>query len=355
MNRIDKLSTLLESRGMATCFFDMGRRIGMIPGEDISAIEAGQKPYPYPLLRAAWFAVLHHGAAAMDSIWFLRLPVDEQGMLIPATRDDLLFHLLEDLGRHADDSADTGADGITGSGIGQRNPYGFKPRQEHLAVFHAKTARQLGQPPSRFYAHAREYLGGTQGYEQWAFVGLQGIADVCARLDEDDNRELLLEAITRLPARPLEAVCQCLEHQAIDRPVAEALIRRIREPVDASEPEAPLLALCIRAISACRDPGVPRALVASSLEQEPAGDPEVLAAIMARYWEVLQDPAIRRVYLQRLAGNTGGQPVFNAVIGDALGLPGLRDDIQAELRNPERTEALARAIGGLFYAVRNGP
>ncbi len=352
---INSLGALLESRDMATCFFDMGRRIGLIPASEFRAMETGQRPYPSPLLRAAWLGILHYNRQDPQSntLWFLRLPVDEAGMLDPAACDDLLFHLLEELGRHADPErhkTDGSADRPS-----RNNPYGFSPRQEHLAVFHAQAARHLGQPPSRFYGHARDYLAGAQGYEQWAFVGLQGIADVCARLDEDGNEQLLIDALGKLPARPLEAFCQCLEHQEIDSGLAGALIRRIRETADAAEPLAAMLALAIRAVSCCRDPEVPRSLVISSLSGAQGHAPEVLAAITARCWEVLQDPAIRRRFLLRLAGNSDGQPVFNAVISDALGLPDLRPLIQAELRNPDRPEILARAIGGLFDAVRNGP
>ena len=352
MTGIDTLSALLESSGMITCFFDMGRRIRRIPTPEFSAIESGHRPYPTPLLRAAWLGVLHYSSQDVqtNTIWFLRLPVDDEGMLDPAARDDLLFHLLEELGRHAHSGQEQAPASDSGQG---NNPYGFSPRQEYLAVFHAQAARVLGQPPSRFYAHAREYLAGAQGYEQWSCVGMQGIADVGARLDQDDNRERLLGAMARLPVRPLEALCQCLEHQSIDRALAAAIIRRIREPIAIDEPAAPLLALAIRAISGCRDPDLVRQLVTSSLEQEIADSPEVLAAIMARAWKVLEDPAIRQGYLLRLAENSAGQRVFNAVISDALGLPGLRALIQAELRGPGRPETLTRAIGGLFNVVHD--
>ncbi len=349
---IDSLGALLESRGMATRFFDMGRRIGPIPAGEFRDIEAGRRPYPAPLLRAAWLGILHYDIHEPQSntIWFLRLPVDEEGMLDPGARDDLLFHLLEDLGRRTDGGQEQAPASDGGQG---NNPYGFSPRQEHLAVFHAQAARQLGQPPSRFYGHAREYLGGAQGYEQWAFVGMQGIADVCARLDEDDNQERLVEAMARLPVRPLEAFCQCLEHQAIDGALAGAVIRRIHEPVQDDEPVPALLALAIRAVSGCREADIVRQLVASSLAREHANSPEVLAAIVARAWTVLEDAAIRQAYLLRLAENSAGQEVFNAVISDALGLPGLRGLIQGELRKPERPESLTKAIGGLFSAVRD--
>lgn len=45
-----------------------------------------------------------------------------------------------------------------------------------------------------------------------AYGGLQGITDLCARLEQEQNGVLLRKALTHLPAQPLYAVLGALEH-----------------------------------------------------------------------------------------------------------------------------------------------
>ncbi len=78
----------------------------------------------------------------------------------------------------------------------------------------------------------------------------------------------------------------------------------------------------------------------------------MLAAIAGRCWEALEEGDIRRAFLEVLAANRSGQPFFNECLADLLFVPGVRDSLRASLRDPDRSPALAAAIGGLFSAYR---
>ena len=100
-------------------------------------------------------------------------------------------------------------------GLGE-SPFAFKPREDRLAMFHGFATKILNQVPSQHYQYAHDYLlskaEGGPGFEQWQFLGLQGLADVIARLDEDDNEALLSQAVAEMPDVPLSSYAQSLEN-----------------------------------------------------------------------------------------------------------------------------------------------
>ena len=171
MSTITSLSDFFQQSGFQFRIFDMGRRICAIDSDDFRAIENTQLAYPYPMQRQAWIGLL--GWPTNDNekhfIWFLRLPLDETGHIAFAARDDLLRRLVKmaDQGLNGSDEEDMQAS------MGD-NPFGYKPTDDRMAVFHAKAHKLLGLAPSQYYEHARDYFAGKVDIEQWSFVGLQG-------------------------------------------------------------------------------------------------------------------------------------------------------------------------------------
>jgi len=346
MEQIKSLSDFFQQSHTQYRVFDMGRGIRKIGQEQFEQFEAGTLPYPYPLQQQAWLGILGWNEQDRDEqfIWFLKFPLDETGKLIVATRDDFMARMLESLGHNMEASRDGGElqDGM------KESPYGFKPKESAMAGFHAHTTKAIGQPPSRFYEHACNYFDGEPGYDQWAFVGIQGIADVAARLDEDDNLQRVIKALPQLPAPALTALCGFLENEAIGTELAEALQQRLRQELDSDEADINVIAALLRAFSSSKGKGLRDAAVRSALESAHGTDINVLAAIAARDWESLQDPTLARQYCEALARNSLGHEAFIQVMADLLYIPGMRPSLLAELRNPERSEALSEAVGAMF-------
>jgi len=230
----------------------------------------------------------------------------------------------------------------------ESNPYGYKPKQEQLASFHAKAAKTLGQPASSYYEHARDYFAGKPGFDQWAFVGFQGIADVCARLDEGDNAAILPDAILQMPLQPFEALAQCLEHEAIDNGISQAIAQLIDKELSKADCNANTLSLCIRALSNSQNPELLKQQLKLILQSPSGSHPEVLASISGRCWLALQDTDLIALFLEALANCSEGQEFFNLVIVDLINIPGMQDSIHAAVRSTERSAALSKAIGELF-------
>lgn len=331
---------LLERSGAEVRAYDIGRRVGPLDRETFLAFERASAAYPMPMQRKAWIALVQRPAACADDpvIWFLRLGLDEQGLLLQAERDYLLSRLLE--------SAQARSRGADPQALLQDNPLAFRPREDRMALFHARLGADLGLPPSRFYAHALDYFRGGPGWRQWGFIGYQGIADVACRHDD----EPLTAAIPQLPDEPLVALCHCLESGRPSGPLQGALAARLRRAMDATPHDIDLLAALIRGLSAGAGSAPVRAVLYEVLGHPGGAGIEVLAAISGRAWEALADPVLLRRYLERLSENDHGQAAFEHCIGDLLSLPAVAGPVREALRAPDLPlrvrEAFAQMIAG---------
>lgn len=336
MTDVSGISDFLNQAGTQYQVFDMGRRIQPIDSKRFLAFEQAEIPYPYPLQQQAWLGILVWNNDQQQDlvIWFVRFPLDARGCLTPTIRDDFVYRLLKKEQETADDES---------------NPYGFKPKQEHMAVFHAKAAKLLQQPPSSYYPHAQDYFAGKPGYEQWAFVGFQGIADLACRLDEEDNAELLQQAISQLPEQSFDALCQCLEHEKIATGLmSQALAHRLQTLLNQPPIDSNQASMCLRALSHSEDAQLLQQQISQVLSSEAGNDPEVLASISGRCWLALQQESLMMAYLEQLARCKEGQEFFNLIIVDLINIPGMQEHLNQAIRNSERSEQLSSAIGRLF-------
>lgn len=337
MNRIVTLLEFLESTGAKVHFHDVGRRITRIPRNDFLKFEKQEISYPYPLQQQAWFAVNVQDESLENEpvIWFLRFPLDETGKLLQAGRDYFIHRLFEATQNETDALKD--------------NPHVFKPREDKMAVYHARLAHQLKQPVSRYYEHAREYLSGKQGWEQWNFVGFQGIADFIEHLDESDNEAMLCKALPHLPSQPLEAVCHCLENHPVSLAISEALLSRSIQEAKQEQVDAKLQANLCRAVSQSVSANTRQEIMRDVLEGPNGNTQEVVSAISARCWEWLEKKENARLFLQQLARTP--QDVFNQCLSDLLYMPGLRNRLLEIIRDPQRPEELAIRFGNMMKSL----
>lgn len=339
------LYEFLVDSGAEVQVYDLGRRIGAITGDDFLAFERGRTAYPSPMQHKAWLALvqLPDTQPASPIIWFLRLDLDEQGLLVQAERDYLLSRLAE--------SARANVQGEDPQVFLRDNPYAFTPRDDRMALFHALLSTRLGLPPSRHYDHALDYFSGGPGWDQWEFVGYQGIADVACR----HSAEPLIAALPRLPKQPLIALCHCLESTRPSTALADALTERLDGALADPEPDVPLIAALIRGCAAIADQAAFRQRLRNMIEDHPAGgDIEILAAIAGRAWESLADRALLDPYLHRLATNEHGQAAFEHCLGDLLRLPRLAAGIRQALRSRDQSVEV-RAAFGRMAADRSAP
>lgn len=343
MNKVVTLMEFLESTGARVRLHDIGRRITKISRDDFLKFEKQQISYPYPLQQQAWFAVNVQDESLGDEpvIWFLQFPLDETGKLVQASRDYFIHRLIEAVtASKSEDTSELAIDAL------KDNPHVFKPREDKMAIYHARIARQLKQPVSRYYDHAREYLSGEQGWEQWNFVGFQGIADFVEHLDKDGNEALLCNALPHLPAQPLEAICHCLENHPVSLPVSQALLARCERELQSAQIDVNTVANLCRAISQSVSANSQQQLLKKVLNSPCGNSQEVVSAISARCWEWLEKKENAALFLKQLSRTP--QQVFNQCLSDLLFMPALRNTLLDIIRNPQRPEELGIRFGNMM-------
>ncbi|MBB1270667.1 DUF3549 family protein [Shewanella sp. SR44-3] len=347
MTEITTLSQFLTTAKTQFQVYDLGRRVQHIDAIAFHQIESLLAPYPFPIQGHAQIGLVFWQHADQPYIWFLKLPLDEQGLLSPAPRSQFIQMILDALGKDLTQE-------LTEAQQEQfaNHPFSFKPNQHKLALFNALVRQQLGQQASSQYELAAQYLSGQslvgastaveQGCNNWEQLGLQGIADVCVRVKNLDHLNSLIACFDFAPLPVQAAICQCLEHLPLEPSLAARVYQQFEQALD--EHKASYLAalasnpsLSIKAIK--------------HLSQGNLLDANHLITIAARNWLALQDPDCRTIFLEALALQEQG--FFNQVFADIVAIPSLRQALLLELRNPERSDTLSIAIGGLFKAAQS--
>lgn len=341
MSESTTLSALITEAQFKLRWFDLGRRLQSVPRATAEAFEEGRAPWPHPYLRQAWTGLLlWPGEGGEPAVWFLRLPLDEQGKLQLPARDALLRLIAQKLSRG--DPADSAAQlhaALEESGLL------FTPAADRQASFHAHAAILLGRPPSSHYEAVQAYLQQPEKH-RWDQLGIQGIADLAARWERE--KALLLQRLSIVAPPVFTGLCQCLENEAVDHQLAGKIIdcaeaALTREPADPG-----LVAAAVRGISRSPARGLRQAFLKQLLQTSAGHSGEVLAAIGSRCADDLENPEIATPWLIALA-ESQGQDAFNLLLTDLLFLPTVRSTLLGVLRNPERPEALARAFGNFLH------
>lgn len=344
MSDFSSISALLNQSGASYRIFDMGRRISKLTSDQFEKLEQGLIPYPSPYLHHAWLALMLWNPKQTDQnvVWFLKFPLDEQGFLVQAVRDDFLNRLLQNISQmlnqtSLDDSNDALKD----------NPFSFTPDQEKMAMFHSMANKLTNAGASHFYSGAKAYLGGEMGWENWSGVGYQGIADLVTRLDEDNNSAYLINAIPHLPTEPLVALCSCLEHASPNHRIATALQNRLESAINDAQASS-LIAALLRGLSNIHNDVMVKEAIEAVLASTHAGNAEILTAIATRCHTSLQHPDLLSLYLEKLAVSEAGQAGFSRILADLMFIPVMRILILQAFRNPQRSDALTTAVGHMF-------
>ncbi|NAW85338.1 DUF3549 family protein [Photobacterium halotolerans] len=337
-DKFHTLTQLLDNAGCQYKIFDLGRRVCEIERATFKAVEDNRQPYPWPLQQHAHLSISFWQQDNPPWIWFLRLPLDERGLLKQAAVGDFIKYVIEAMGATLNAVPTEEEQEKLAA-----NPYTFKPKDDKMAIFHAHLRQQLALPASRYYEHAQVYLSGKLDWAQWQGVGLQGLADICARMKQENNATYLRKALQNLPMTPLYALLGCLEHCELPAALSERLAERIQGELTAQQTDIFLLSALLRAMSGAETAVLNEALQAILAKPELC-HPEMLVAIAGRCWKGLADTDSASQFLLRLA-QTQDQNLFNQLFADLVMLPALRGTMLQVLHssaNAELTEAITR-------------
>lgn len=344
---INTLSDFLEQSNCQFCVYDLGRKVCKIPNTTFKNIAQNLLPYPYPLQQHAFFALTFWqvGEQKEHFIWFLKMPLDEQGLLkIPAQTGFIKMVVAamgEDVTAEVSDKLQERL---------ANNPFLFKPNTEKLAIFNAHINASFIRPASSFYAGAAHYFSGATSWNEWQELGIQGIADLTARLDHDNNQQHLINALPYLPEQPLQSLALCLEHQEKMTPdLCQAIAAQARIELLANRQENAILLL--RALASSPSIAITKKLLKEQFSSDLIYNIHWYVGIAGRLWALLEDETLLNRFLESLANN---QPsLFPQLFADLVAIPALRDKVLKQIRLPARSPALSNAIGVLFSGVQN--
>lgn len=332
------ISALLALSDSQYRIYDIGRRVTKITKSDFEKIEAGQLPYPYPSQSHAFIAVAFwQKQSSSPYLWFVKLPLDERGLLNQGARNHFIAIIIEALG--SDLSVDPTEQQ---EGLLKKNPYHFTPAQYKLAAINSIVSMTLHQAASRYYAPAQQYLSGRNGWDAWHDIGVQGLSDIAFRINEETNEKLLVGALAHIPEPVLIPLLSALENIALPASIIQIIIDKYES---LKEEKLSLKTAIIRALGSSTDHPYSQAFICTLLSQKTLTE-EVLIIIAGRLWSVLEDSHQLMSYLEQLAQHNN--ELFFAIFKDLVAIPTIRPTLLQAIRSPERSETLALAIGEVF-------
>ncbi|MBP5980405.1 MAG: DUF3549 family protein [Halomonas sp.] len=342
MQPIKTIDEFFIRSGAEVSLYHMGRRVTACARDTLASFEQGQIAWPEPWQSQARIAaVFRLGDMPEPAIWFLALPLDEQGLLSPAQRDGFLNRLIETLGKNV---AQVGQNIKDADHLMKDNPLAFTPSVTFQAMLNAYATLERGLPASQHFEPVEAYLSGQLDID-WQALGLQGIADYTVRLD-DTQAEVLSSRLATLPTSVVHSLCYCLEHQLLPESMAVAL-RETGEQA-ASKGDMETLCACIRAVGSTSHPVVGD-WYSSLLEDTYACGPDVLAAIAGRGWLLLEDAYRLPLFLDRLAEDE--RTNFAAVVRDIALIARLRLPVMMALRDAPTGSAVQRRLAIMTQAA----
>lgn len=342
---INTISDFVKTLEAEIRVFDMGRKVERISNGLFQKFENFEIPFPTPLQKHAWLGIVIWWQETQQEplIWFLKLPLDEQGMIIPASRDDFIQRLMKAVQNrlHNPESKD--------QSILNESELAFTPNQERMASFHAKTSSFLGKTTSSYYEPAISYLKKEGAPKDWESLGLQGLADICSRLNEFNHETIINNALVWLPETPQAIVLSLLENETVGTELSLTLLKMAEQELKEDQPNGNKLSYLLRAMTGSKAIQKRQALILKLLSDDRCNKHiEILATIAGRLWHDLENTELCLSLFEQIAQQENGQALFVQFFLDLVAIPGVRPWVMNAIRNPERSEELSTCVGMLF-------
>ena len=347
---IETISQLLKLSGSQYRLYDVGRLVTKVPKELFEKVELNQVPYPTPSQGHAFIAIAFwQKQSAQPYLWLLKLPLDERGLLNQGARNHFIAIIVEALGADlTQETTKKQEDLLSG------NPYLFTPAQYKLASLNSKIKVDLKQPPSEYLSPFLSYLSSEGHWDNWQAVGVQGITDFVARIKQDNHNQLLVNALPHLPNEVLLPLCGALENEIFDVTLIDTLLSLLKTQLEKhpqvtgqdDEHSQQIAQHLLRALAANIEHVHVSEFISLFLQLETVS-PDLLITLSGRCWPALSNSTSLMYYLEHLVA-AQDMPLFNSIFKDLVAIPAIRPIVFQCMRAPNRSAALALAIGQLF-------
>jgi len=342
---IATISQLLNLSGSQYRLYDVGRRVEKLSKDLFEKVELNQLPYPTPSQGHAHVAIAFwQKKSSQPYLWLLKLPLDERGLLNQGARNHFIAIIVEALGADLNQETSKEQEEIL-----NENPYLFTPAQYKMASLNSKIKVDLKQQPSEYLSPFLHYLSKESDWDEWQAVGVQGITDFAARINQDKHVEILQYALPNLPNEVLLPLCGALENETYHVDLITALLSQLKLSLEINNDKtdnSQLQQHLLRALAANSDHPHMLDFITKLLAQEKVS-PELLITLSGRCWLALADEKRLMSYFEHLVASDDS-PLFNSIFKDLVALPLIRPIVFQCMRSPKRSPKLAQAIGKLF-------
>jgi hypothetical protein len=338
MTTISSISELLTLSNCQFRVYDLGRKIDKLSKDIFNKVELNQLPYPSPFQGNAHIAIAFwQKKSSQPFLWFIKLPLDERGLLNQGARNHFVAIIAEALGADLSiDPTDKQEELL------KSNPYIFTPSQYKLAMLNSLISFDLKTPASQYHTNFSHYLA-KKHWSQWQEIGVQGITDFAARIDTNKQDIQLENAMSYLPFEVLSPLCAALENKVLPLRVINAVIKLLIAPGEKNTDKKQML---LRSLASTTE----HPLVDEYFEKILSSthlDTELLICISGRCWSILNNEKRIMLFLELLV-NKNSTELFNAIFKDLVAIPTIRPLLFQCMRSTERSEKLSIAIGQLF-------
>jgi hypothetical protein len=334
------LSEFLLQAGTEYFVIDVSRTRQMLDNQVLFDCELNNIPFPTPRQGHAWLCVVFWNKSINTEhyMWFLKLPVDEQSLLVQAARDQFLHIVVTALGNELQQMEKQQAEL-------PENPFVFAPNQQQLADCNAAIRKHLKLAARPQTKAAINYLK-APSVQPWDTLAVQDISDLALYIEDKEIQNAFLQNIEALP----EPVCVCLfsalEGIKLNDRIIDALLNYH------GRCETTLASMTLRALASSQTAKVQdylEALIASEQEL----DLETLVVIAGRHWQLLVPKAdstqdYLTLYFEKVIKTDSSHALFRGVFADLVQIPELRVFVLAMLRSSTQSDSLNKAIATLF-------
>lgn len=338
MTTISSISELLTISNCQFRVYDLGRKIDKLSKETFNKIELNQLPYPSPFQGHANLAIAFwQKQSPQPFLWFIKLPLDERGLLNQGARNHFVAIIAEALGNDLSVDPSEKQEELLKS-----NPYIFTPSQYKLAMLNSLISLDLKAPESQHLKNFTEYLA-EKNWKQWQTIGVQGITDLAARVGTNEQDEQLANAIPHLPFEVLSPLCGALENKTLSLKVIKSILSLLTDSCEESPDKKQMLVRSLASSTAhpLVDAYFEKLLSASKIESD------LLICISGRCWSILNNEKRVMLFLELLV-NINNTELFNAIFKDLVAIPAVRPLLFQCMRSTERSQKLSISIGQLF-------
>ncbi|WP_371192585.1 DUF3549 family protein [Glaciecola sp. SC05] len=339
------LSEFLLQAGTEYFVIDVSRTRRFIDNQTFFDYETNKMPYASPRQGNAWLCVVFWNKQLNQDhyMWFLKLPIDEQSLLMQAARDQFLHIVTEALGQQLQNINEKRAQL-------PENPFVFIPNQQLLADVNAMIRHHLNISRPEGAGRALNYLK-APNIQAWSELSVQDISDLAITVHNEDVQAALLRHLEILP-HPV-CVCLCSSFEGIELP--SALIDAILDYHQRCEQS--VASMLLRSLASSRTTEVDQ-YIRSLVSGDEVLDTETLIVIAGRHWQALSPEAQETSdslsqYFEKVAIAEPTYALFRGIFADMVQIPALRVFLLAMIRDQRQSEMLKSAISTLFDQRHN--